>query len=110
MIMLTVFFSILGVIGVLVLRKKAIAPLSQVDREYLRFCQLLAKQGLSRHLGEGPLDFCARVSSERPDLSAAASEVTGAYIKQNYVEDDPADVKELRKAVRAFRVRSLTAS
>ena len=57
MIMLSTFFSLLAVIGFLVLRKKATTPLSAVDKEYLKFCQMLSKLGLARNLGEGPIDY-----------------------------------------------------
>jgi hypothetical protein len=41
MIMLATFFLLLGIIGVPILRNQSVTPLSGVDREYLRFCQML---------------------------------------------------------------------
>ncbi len=109
MIMLTVLFSMLAAIGGLVLRKRAVAPLSKADRAFLQFCQVLARQKLDRHVGEGPNDYCRRISEARPDLASAAQRVTDAYVRQNYIGGEVNDVRELRSAVRAFRLRSLAA-
>jgi len=108
MIMLATFFLLLGIIGVPILRKQSVTPLSGVDREYLRFCQMLEKQGLARNVGEGPLTYAARISAQRPDLANTVTRVTDAYVEQNYILDANDETADLKIAIRAFRVRSLS--
>ncbi len=107
MVMLSGFFSLLGVVAIFVLGKRSHALLRPIDREYLRFCQLMARQGLPRSVGEGPLDFAARVAQARPDLAPAMKQVTDTYIRLNYAEDQPEKTKSLRKAIRVYRFRNL---
>ena len=107
-IMLAVFFGLLGIIAFFVLRKRAVTPLSEVDREFLSFCRMLDKEGLGRRLGEGPLDYASRIAAERPDLADAADRVARAFVQQNYVADITDDATELRQAIRAFRVKTLS--
>lgn len=108
MIMLGTFFLLLGIIGVPILRKQSVRPLLGVDREYLRFCQMLEKQGLARNVGKGPLTYAARISAQRPDLANTVTRVAGAYVEQKYILDDNDETADLKTAIRAFRVRSLS--
>ncbi len=107
MIMTGLFFGLLGLIGIGLLRKKSIMALSAVDKEFLRFSQLLEKEGLARHVGEGPGDYGRRIAAARPDLAAAATRVSEAYVQLNYAVDDSSDVSSLKQAVRAFRLRAI---
>jgi len=108
MYMLTAFFSLFGMVAIFVLRKRSHNLLQPVDKQYLRFCRLLEKQGLPRSIGEGPYDYAQRVGEQRPDLAAATLTVTRAYVQMNYVKDDPRETSELRKSIRRFRMRALT--
>lgn len=110
MIMLTVFFSLLAIVAVLILRKRSHKILQPVDREYLRFCEYLAKQGLPRQIGEGPFHYTRRVTSKRPDLRPTMNAVTDAYVQMNYIEDQPDKTDRLNKAIRVFRLRILGAN
>lgn len=109
MLMLGTFFGLLGLIGIVILLKRPHRKLAPSDRDFLRFCNMLASQGLGRHVGEGPTDYAARVSSERPDLKEPVYAVTNAYVDVTYaVNDEAIDGKRLTKAVRAFRLKTLT--
>ena len=110
MLMLTVFFSLLGIIGIAVLRKRASTVLSVVDREYLKFCLQLDKIGLARLVGEGPRDYQTRIAELRPDLAESITVVTDVFVRQNYIVDVTTDARDLKTAIRAFRFRSLAVS
>jgi hypothetical protein len=51
-----------------------------VQRVYTQFCRKLARVGLPRRPGEGPLDYAAQVTSKRKDLTERAPEITDLYI------------------------------
>jgi transglutaminase-like putative cysteine protease len=107
MYMLAAFFSLLGLVAIFVLRKRSHKLLHPVDKEYLKFCRLLEKQGLPRSNGEGPVHYAQRISLQRPDLAQAVQTVTSAYIQTNYIEDQPAETNLLRNAIRRFRMKTL---
>ena len=70
-----------------------------------RFCAKLAAAGLARAPHEGPLDYLARVVQARPELEAAATDITRRYVDARYgLDATPEDLKELGRRVRAFRV------
>ena len=110
MLMLTTFFGLLGIVAMFILGKRSHKLLQPIDREYLRFCQLLAKQGLPRSVGEGPIHYAQRIGQQRPDLASAMQVVTDAYVRMNYAEDQPEKTDSLRSAIRAFRFRTLSIS
>jgi hypothetical protein len=56
-------------------------------------------------LGEGPLDYATRAGEQRPDLAPGIRAVTNAYIKANFIDDQPEEVEILRKAIRNMKVR-----
>jgi protein-glutamine gamma-glutamyltransferase len=109
MLMLGGFFTMLALVSLMVLRKPNVRVLSGVDRQYLRFCQMLSKQGLARMPGEGPQAYCERLGQARPSLAQAAKRVTELYLQLNYADDTPAKTAALKKAVSAFRFKALTA-
>ena len=53
-------------------------------RSYLRMCRALAREGLERRSGEGPMDYCRRVSSARPDLANTVRLVTDDFLALGY--------------------------
>jgi hypothetical protein len=108
--MLSAFFTLLGVVGLFVLSTRSMRVVTVVDQQYLRFCQLLHKQGLARELGEGPFDYGERIKLARPDLADAIERVTKAYVALNYASLVPGDIADLKKAVTAFRLKALTAN
>lgn len=107
-VLLATFFLLLGIIGIPIIRKQSVTPLSRVDSEYLIFCQMLEKQGLVRNIGEEPLTYAARISEQRPDLASTMTRVTDAYVEQNYILDANDETANFKTAIRAFHVRSLS--
>jgi transglutaminase-like putative cysteine protease len=71
-------------------------------RAYRRFQRKLARAGLTRATGEGPLDFAGRVIDARPDLSAPVEHITGLYVELRYGHE-PQDPRFLNQAVAAFK-------
>ncbi|MBO6555705.1 MAG: DUF3488 domain-containing transglutaminase family protein [Pseudomonadales bacterium] len=100
------FFVIFALVALLLLMKRSTRKLAPVEREYLKYCQYLADQGLARAVGEGPLDYGRRVSEARPDLAPGIRAVTNAYVRLNFAEDRPEETDLLRKAYRNLRIRS----
>ncbi len=100
------FFSVFAMVALFLLMKRSNRKLAPVEREYLRFCRYLADQGFARAVGEGPVDYCRRVSEARPDLEVGIRAVTDAYIRLNFAEDRPEEPKLLRQAYRNLRIRS----
>lgn len=112
MIMLGIFFTLLAVTGGVLLARRSNRPLPPLEREYLKFCAALDRAGLSRRMGEGPLDYAARIGRERPDLADAAGAVTSTWVELNYGavgpgRDKPQDIARLKRAVRALRIKAL---
>lgn len=105
-----IFSSVLLLTALLLLRKRRATPLDPVSREYLAFCAALEKLGIGRKIGEGPIDYAERISSTRPDLDKAVREVTDIYVDLNYSGRQDLQPDELKRAVRAFRLRSMTAN
>ncbi len=107
MILVSVFFGMLGFTALLLLLRRSQHKLAPADREYLKFCRYLANQGLARSMGEGPISYARRVVTFRPDLATSVDAVTDAYIRANFIDDRPEDVDTLRKAVRRVRLSVL---
>ncbi len=106
--LLAAFFSVLGLVAIVILMRRSTTPLPVLDQEYLKFCRSLEKEGLAREIGEGPLDYARRIREQRPDLTDAVNKVTNLYVDSNYRMDQQVDIKEMKKAVRAFKVKTLT--
>lgn len=106
-VMLVAFFGILALVGFFILLKRPHEKHTPLDREYLRFCRALERQGLARRRGEGPLDYSRRISASRPDLATLADEVTQTYVELNYGGNRTGDHTRLKRAVRRFRIKAL---
>jgi len=98
---------IMSIVGLMLLAKPTTRLLDPVTREYLKFCHLLARQGMTRIVGEGPEDFAERVGQQKPQLGDSVRKVSDIYISLNYKQDHAFSTQDLKKAVRAFRIRSL---
>ena len=69
-----------------------------------RFCAKLAAAGLARSPTEGPVDFLARIRSERPAIAAPAEEITRRYVEARYGDGaSREELRELARRVRQFR-------
>ena len=71
-------------------------------RAYRRFQRKLARAGLTRATGEGPLDFAHRVVAARPDLAEPVEHITALYVELRYGRE-PQDPGFLNQAVAAFK-------
>ncbi len=72
-------------------------------RAYRRFQSKLARAGIDRDPGEGPLDFSERVTRARPDLAADVQRITELYVSIRYAREG-GDARVLSRAVAAFGV------
>lgn len=106
--LLAAFFSLLGLVAIVVLMRRSTTPLPAVDQEYLKFTKSLARAGLERLVGEGPIDYAKRVKRQKPELADVIDEVTRLYVDANYKLDGHGDLKALKKAVRAVKLKALT--
>jgi transglutaminase-like putative cysteine protease len=74
---------------------------------YLRVCEELARVGLPRSPGEGPLDYLQRVSRVRPGLQDSLHELTHAFLQLGYAAPsgapEPAALARFRRSTRRFR-------
>jgi hypothetical protein len=75
-----------------------------VARAWQRFCARLARRGLARGAGEGPLDFAGRVAVSRPELATPVWEIARLYALLRYgPEAPPEQVRQLQRLARRFR-------
>lgn len=94
-----------GVAAALLFWPKRRAARDPTLRIYRRFLGKLARRGLVRRTGEGPLDFARRAAAERPEAGAAIHGVTEVFLRLRYGRaEDPADLPRLRRLVREFRL------
>lgn len=78
----------------------------QATRVYLRLVADLAEIGLKRRLGEGPLDFAARVGQLRPDIAVDMTRITELYVRMSYAADmQEESFGQLREFALALRLR-----
>jgi protein-glutamine gamma-glutamyltransferase len=73
-------------------------------RIYRRMCARLARRGLPRKPGEGPLDYADRVAQARPELAETVGAISQSYARLRYRESDPAELRRLRRLARTVRV------
>lgn len=82
-----------------------------VLRLYLAISNELARIGLERQFGEGPIDYCRRVVATKPELTEVMEELTELYIALNYrngKEQQPEygdQVRELQRSLKALRAQ-----
>ncbi len=73
-------------------------------RQYARFCRKLARQGLPRLCGEGPLAYGQRIVATRPHWAAQVEEIIRLYLRLRYQRNPtPAHQRALAERVRRFR-------
>lgn len=77
---------VLVAIGFTVINIEPRTQRTPIDRFYLSVCKELAKVGLTREQGEGPIAFRDRVCRQRPELAPAMTELTELYMRLNYEE------------------------
>ncbi len=103
-------------IGFVIIRKVPGKKMAEHDRLYRECCQYLARRGYPRENGEGPMNYCHRITALHPELTPLLAEVTQNYILLSYEATPDAvekshlqalkrAVKELRSRVSAVPVR-----
>ncbi|MDP2902596.1 MAG: DUF3488 and transglutaminase-like domain-containing protein [Methylovulum sp.] len=104
-------YWMIGCIGVItailswmLLRQKQKAT-DRILRIYNRFCQKLAKRGLTRDVAEGERDFAERVKAKLPERSSEIGQITDVFIKLRYGRvSTPEDLKQFVQWVKLFKV------
>ena len=93
------------------LRKRNTHELSTIDRYYLRFCDRLARAGISREPGEAPDRYSARAAAVMPAAATTLHEIAGLYNRLAYADANLSAVErsgllqQFKRAVRQFRPR-----
>ena len=74
-----------------------------VGGAWYRFCRRLKKFDLEKWSSECPRDYLGRISSEKPELSAAAEDIIGRYIEIRYGSRHSKEAEQLfDRQVRRF--------
>lgn len=73
-----------------------------VNKLYLDFAAQLAKLGLNREKGEGPISYRDRVVQSHPELAEVMTEITELYIEISYRTKTPDDV-QIKQHLQAMR-------
>lgn len=102
MMLVAVAGFVLLVLAILVMRGPPEHSRNAAEQAWLRLCDELARAGWPRRRGEGPLDYCRRVSAARPEWAAELQALTDHYLQMNYGSDSRAP-ERLRGHLQAFR-------
>jgi transglutaminase-like putative cysteine protease len=107
--MTTAMVALLGVLSLLavgwqILRRRTTHD--PVIHWYQRFCNKLARRGLTREIYEGPVDFTERVAQQRPDIAPQVRRIGHLYAKLRYSRNLPTaeSIEALRRGIRQLRV------
>jgi transglutaminase-like putative cysteine protease len=72
---------------------------------YRRFLRKLARRGVIKKTGEGPLDFARRAIAEKPGTGDEIGRITEVYLRIRYGRQaDRRDLDRLRRLVKALRI------
>jgi transglutaminase-like putative cysteine protease len=97
--------ALCGIAAALLFWPRRKTPADPAVTVYNRFLKKLARRGIVKKIGEGPLDFAKRAAAEQPEAEAAIDRITAVFLNLRYGRRaDPADVKRLRRLVKGFRV------
>ncbi|TXS95697.1 DUF3488 domain-containing protein [Parahaliea maris] len=102
-ILLGSWVLVLVPVGFWLLRRRSPAALDAISREYLAFCQRLARLGVERAPGEPPGAFAERAVVALPQSASAVREVTALYERARYAGGDSTPADTLRSMRRAAR-------
>jgi len=95
--------GLLLLMAVLLLRGRRWRRADPVVVAYHRFCARLARAGIVKTLGEGPLDFAQRAARQRPAAASEIQYISTLYAMLRYGRTRPlAQVAALRRRVRRF--------
>jgi transglutaminase-like putative cysteine protease len=103
LILLAATGMVVALLLLVTLRKLRARTDDPAQRAYLRFCAKLARRGLPRGAGEGPLDYSTRLAGLRPDLAETVAAITRSYVALRYGgAADPRLLPVLLHRVRRF--------
>jgi hypothetical protein len=75
----------------------------RIRKYYKVFCKKLSRAGFDRKPDQGPMDYAAWVTRNRPDLKRRVDDITDLYVRLRYREQRSKPVlDEFIKRVRAF--------
>jgi hypothetical protein len=94
-----------GGVGLFLLALAYRSRKSPLDAAFDRFCAQMARQGLTRAVTEGPVDFLKRIERERPQSYVQAKQVIDAYVAARYAptEDLGGAQRQFIRLARRFR-------
>jgi hypothetical protein len=76
----------------------------RVLADYLKFCNKLAKKGITRSPTEGAHDFLQRICHQRPDIAPAATKITLLYLELRYGQRNKKErSKSLNRMIKQFK-------
>ena len=85
--------------------------LTPAQRLWRRFCQRLARRGITRAPWEGPLDFTARAARECPDLAPLVRRAASHYAALHYGRGETENLTKLKAClVQAGRIKSFSST
>jgi transglutaminase-like putative cysteine protease len=100
------FAVVLALVALSSLRRQGRKTSSPAVVSYKKLCDKLAKKGVPRAEGEGPIDYARRVSSQCPEYSLAIQNATRAFVMLSYQPLTAAQqqslLKLLKRELRAF--------
>ncbi len=91
---------VLGLLGLWLRMPRGPRP-EPLQRDYERYCRLLAKSGVVREPWEGPARFSERAASAHPAHASAIRATAAFYIAARYARH-PSSPSDFATAVRAF--------
>jgi hypothetical protein len=96
---------LVGIFTLVMLRRLATRQTDAVQAAWFKVCRKLEKAGLPRAPHEGAMDYAARVSAARPDLSEDIYDLAARYASLRYGGETEKDgLTAFKDAVRAFKL------
>lgn len=105
-----VFLSALGILSItsLLLMRRERRPVDPAVALYDQFCKQLAKHGIIRRTGEGPMDLATRASETLPFAQNQIERITKAYVSLRYGDvSQAADINSLKRQLAKLDLGSL---
>lgn len=105
---LVIAMTVSGVIlALIMLRHREPVVSDEALLYYRRFCDKLARAGLTRAHNEGEFEFLRRIEAEIPSVARSAEIITNSYLQIRYNEKrDERYLKNFIRAVKDFRVKN----
>jgi|WetSurMetagenome_2_1015567.scaffolds.fasta_scaffold00294_4 protein-glutamine gamma-glutamyltransferase len=96
---------LVGIFALIMLRRLSVRQADAVQALWLKACRRLEKAGLPRAPHEGAMDYAARISAARPELSGDIHDLAERYASLRYGGEAEKDrLAAFRNAVRAFKL------